>query len=363
MSRRSTGSITQKRPGVWRVVVSVGRDPITGKRARMVRTVEGTKRQAERELAGMLVDAGSPGAARSSLTVETYLLGHYLPSLQVRRRTADGYESKIRVHVLPYLGRVKLSALTAYDVARWQQKLEQAGVGAHTRRHAYRVLRQALRRAMKLGLVTHDVGEAVDPPRLPDRELEVLDVQTFNAYLDAFAGHELEALVVLAGATGMRRSELAGLTWSDVDLDEATVRVERGKHETAGGHVWIEPPKSKRSRRTIDLPSWAVEALRPLRGVGEITALSPLEITRAYRQHVEACGLPYVPLRDLRHTHATLLLEAGAPLDVVSRRLGHSGTAITDQVYVRTHREYVRQAVPFAEVIRLEDARKKQAAE
>jgi len=157
--------------------------------------------------------------------------------------------------------------------------------------------------------------------------------------LDAFAGHELEPIVVIAIAAGLRRSELAALTWTDVDFGEGTVRIWRGMHRS-GGQTYFEDPKSATSRRTVALPDWALEMLRPLRGVGPLVArdgaaMDPTSISKGFTAHMAASELPAVPLRDLRHSHATLALAAGVDPASVALRLGHSTIAVTYDYYLR----------------------------
>ena len=189
----------------------------------------------------------------------------------------------------------------------------------------------------------------MDPPKALLRDLETLSVDEVRAYLDAFSGHVLEPLVVVGIATGLRPCELFALEWRDVDLSAAEVRVRRGLHQRKS-EVWFEDPKSARSHRVVSLPAWAVDSLKPLRGLGPLipdggTHMSPIKVSRLYRRLVTSSkDLRYVPLRDLRHTHATLMLEAGVDVVVVSRRLGHSTIAITDLHYLRPKRSADRSA-------------------
>lgn len=348
MSRRRLGSIRQRGDGTWRVELSVGFDPITGERRRMSRTVHGTDVDAERELAQMLLEIGRMPAG-GNLTVRDFVEDLYKPWLadHVRRSTRAGYESKLDGHVLPRLGDVPLRELEPYVLDRWRDDLL-TKLSGRSALHVYRVLSTALNRAVKWRLIVANPLDAVDPPRAKVREIDTLTADEARSYLQAFDGHVLGPLVTIGIATGLRPCELAALTWADVDLGAATVTVSRGLHERKG-EVWFEEPKSERSRRIVSLPDWAVAALRARRGLGPISAhegthMPPTMISRLYRAHVAAAGLRYLPLRDLRHTHATLMLEAGVDVVVVSRRLGHSTIAITDAHYLRPKRSADRAA-------------------
>ena len=373
MSRRRIGTITKRPTGAWHVEVPAGRDPITGKRRRLSRDVYGSDREAERELSRLLLEAGK--VPRASLTLADYLEDMYLPSLEppkVRRRTRDEYESKLRLYVTPYIGQVKLVDLEPYTLDRWQATLAaiehptaatrkdahptMVRLSPRSRMHAYRVLHSALERAVRWRLIPANPLDAVDQPTVPRYEPDVLDADEANAYLDAFAGHVLEPIVVLALGAGLRRSELCALTWRDVDLKAGTVRIERGAHERSG-EVWTEAPKSDTSRRIVSLPSWAIAALRPYKALGPLvsengTAMRPSLVSALYVRRVAEAGLRRVPLKNLRHTHATLALESGVDLYAVSKRLGHSSPAVTDAFYLRPGRAMDEDAAAKVDTIR-----------
>lgn len=357
MSRRAVGSIRWLRDGVARVEVASGYHPVTGKRRRLSEVVHGSERDAEAALARLLLAIGK--VPEADVTVRQYLEGMYLPHVRkrVRARTADGYRSKLETHVIPVLGSTRLAALTPYQLDAW---LDGVAGSPRTRLHAYRVLSAALNAAVRWRLLDHSPLRAVEPPKVGRKRPETLSADEARQYLDAFAGHSLEPLIILALAAGLRRSELAALTWADIDLGAATVRVERGHHDH-GGEVLVEPPKSWTSARTVSLPSWAVDALRPLRGLGPIVvedgqAMPPKHVTAIYRREVDRRGLRHVQLKNLRHTHACLLLDAGVDLYTVSRRLGHSTVAVTEAYYVTPGEDADRRAADALGGLRLDAA-------
>jgi integrase len=167
-------------------------------------------------------------------------------------------------------------------------------------------------------------------------------------------GHTLFPMVSLALATGLRRGELLGLQWGDIDLDAGTLRVERSLEETKEG-LRLKSPKTKSERRNIALPSGSVDMLRALKvqqmeirlalGLGKPDAetlvfsdiegrlLKPHTISRAWRRVVAAKKLPAVTFHALRHTHASMLINAGVDILTISRRLGHSKASVTLDVY------------------------------
>lgn len=336
MSRRSAGSIQSRGEGRWLVQVTAGRDPATGKRRRLSKSLRGSKRDAERELAKLLLDVGEVDAAMTSLTVDQYLTQVWVPSLtRLRRLTVIGYESKIRGLIKPYLGASRLDAVTPYMLDRWLGDLARDGVSGHSALHAFRVLRTATRQAVRWRLLSADPTAAVTPPKAEPHDPQILSADQVNRMLDAFTGSPIEPAVVLALAAGLRRSEICGLTWNDIDFDAGTVTIRRGLHETKGGETWHEQPKSLTSRRTVSLPEWSLEVLKGSRGVGPVVTVKPTALSRMYVKHRDEHELPAIPLRDLRHTHATLALAQGVDVVAVSRRLGHSDIAVTSSYYLR----------------------------
>lgn len=340
--KRRLGSIRWIDDGVARVEVEVGQDPVTGKRRRSSETVHGTQADAERVLARLLLESGKMPSGRT-MSVSEYLEDIYFPSLKskVRKRTGAEYMAKLRLHVIPQLGHIKLTDLQPYLLDRWRDELV-AKTSGRNALHVYRAFCTALNRAVKWRLIETNCLLSVDAPKAQQRELETLTAGEASEYLKAFDGHLLEPLVLLAISTGLRPCELYALEWRDIDLKSASVRVRRGLHERSG-EVWFEPPKSARSNRTVSLPAWVVEQLRQLRKLGPLVPdgfnhMRPTKIAYRYRKQLEDSGLRYTPLRDLRHTHATLLLEAGVDIVSVSRRLGHSTIAVTDAHYLRPHR-------------------------
>ena len=348
MSKRALGSIQWRRDGVARVELQAGVDPITGTPRRMSRTVKGTEADAERALAQMLLEVGRLPAG-GKLTVKEYLLDLYLPRVRRRRETVTGYRTKIENHVIPKLGDIQLNELEPWVLEDWLAEIEQS-MSARSALNVYRVLCTALNRAVKWKRLQANPLLAVDAPKPEERDVNTLSAKDVVAYLEAFRDHRLEPLVIVAVYTGLRPCELCALSWSDIDFTAGEVRVRRGLHEEKS-ETWFEPTKSQRSKRDVTLDAGALARLKELRQIGPLVAgdgvenhARPTTIAREYRRHVKASELRYVPIRDLRHSHATLSLEAGVDVTIVSRRLGHSTVAITDAYYLRPKRSADKQA-------------------
>jgi integrase len=288
------------------------------------------------------------------LTVDAWLDEWLAGSVESRLRptTAENYATILRLYVRPAIGKVPLAKLTPEHVQRMMVALAARGdLSPTTVRAAYAVLRIALSRALKSGTVLRNVCTLVDPPAKARHELAPLTADQARAFLDNLAGDRLEALLTTAIALGMREGELLALRWQDVDLRAGTLTVmhtlTRLTHELA-------EPKTERARRTLTLPRSVVAVLQSHRvrqaeerlaagsqwqdrdlvfATSEGRALDARNVLRAYQLRLERAGLPHQRFHDLRHACATLLLEQGEELAVVSKILGHSNLATTADVY------------------------------
>ena len=216
-------------------------------------------------------------------------------------------------------------------------------------------LRAAIADALRADLVVKDVARQVELPATVRTDVTVWEPWQVGAFLDYLdsSGERLAALFHLAALRGLRRGELCGLRWQDLDLDGGSLRVAQ-QRVAVGWVVVTGAPKTKRSARTISLDSTSVEALRghKARQAAERLAagaawvdnglvfvtpngegLHPSRVTRIFPRLTAAADLPAIRLHDLRHTAASMALSAGVPLKVVSEQLGHSSVMLTADVY------------------------------
>jgi len=330
------------------VAVETEADPATGLRRQVSAGTYRTKREAEQRLAEVVAGGFERPSER---TLGAYLSEEWLPSkAELSPATRKQYSWAVD-RLVAALGKARLSGLTAQQVQVFHDRLRGEGLSSRSRQAVGKVLRMALSDAVKRGYLARNVATAVTLPN-GERQGEIL-VWTradASAFLAAVRDDRLFPVWAVALATGLRRAELCGLRWIDVDL-EAGRLVVRQSISLDGYVASVGRPKSRASVRTIGLDADTVEVLRSWhasqrRELDFVGVASPLVFTGAdgslthpqtlalqFRRAVAGTGRPDVGLQGVRHTHATMLLEAGVPLKVVSERLGHSTISITADTY------------------------------
>ena len=291
----------------------------------------------------------------SRLSVGRYLEQWLVARTAIRDNTRRDYQGSISKHIVPRLGDVPLQALTRLQVKGLYQQLAAAGLVEKSVHNVHICLRKALQDALEDGLVRRNVADRAHTKPKDRPEMKTWSADELATFLAATAQDPDLTLYQVAAATGMRRGELLGLRWRDVDLDSTRLNVRQ--QVTRQRETWgFGPPKSAKSVRTIDVDSDTVELLREeherqgfeRRAWGDVyrsdldlvfcrpdgSAEDPDVVGRRFVRHVHALPkLPAIGLHGLRHTHATLLLEEGVDVKTVSERLGHDSIQTTLELY------------------------------
>jgi integrase len=343
--------ITKRKDGRWmgrytvQTPTGTKRKPVYGR----------TYKEAEKKLAVAMGDA----ARGIVYDDENQTVGEYITQWlsdsakhAVKATSYRAYESQIRNHIVPALGKVKLSRLTpAHLQALYAAKLRE-GMKPASVRQIHAILHKALEQAVRFNLIPTNPAGKVDPPKVRQEEITPLSAEQANKLLDVTRNERdsFEALYALALTTGLRIGELLGLKWSDIDLDARRLRVSRQlQRSSQEGLIFTEPKAA--SRRTVDLPTSTVEALKrhrkrqveeTLKAGGayqdnDLVFAGPLgepigseKVTqRAFKPLLKRTGLPEIRFHDLRHTFATLLLARGVHPTYVQRALGHASVKMT----------------------------------
>ena len=354
-----------KKGSRYYAVVYEGIDPATGKPRHRWHAAGDTRKGAEKVL-GDLVKRMHDGDYRApdKITLGDYLLERWLPSKRTRVKpsTASAYERNIRLHINPNIGRIPLQKLQPEDLDELYVKLltegkrngSGGGLSAKSVRNVHATIQSALTDAARKGTVIRNVADLADPPTISrsGHSMNVWTGDQLRTFLDAIAGHDLYPLYFLASSTGMRRGELAGLPWRNVDLDTARLTVNQ-QVVSVDYKLIVDDLKTETSRRTIDLDDHTVAMLRRHRrhqleermasgrrgddgfvfAKPDGSPVHPDLISQTFERTVAQLDLTRIRLHDLRHTHATILLQQNVHPKVVSERLGHSSIAFTMTVY------------------------------
>ncbi len=348
------------------VVVYGGINRATGEGIRDWSDGFATRKEAERE-AVEIEKRKHEGSYRSPdrITLADYLNDRWLPlkKSQLSRSTFDSYRNSVRLHVEPRIGTIQLRQLQPEDLDTFYAellvdgKLNGAGGGLapKTVRNIHGMIRKALADAHRKGTVHRNVADLADPPKVRNggaKDHQVWSADELRSFLAAIEDSNWFAPIYLSANTGMRRGELLGLTWRNVELDKARLVVDQ-QLLSVGYEAEIGAPKTSTSRRTIDLDPRTVAVLRTWRRLQLEQQMSngtrndedfvfthpdggpvhPDRFSKVWDQLVAEHGVRRIRLHDLRHTHASILLKANVPVKVVSERLGHSSPAFTMTVY------------------------------
>ncbi|MFE0513036.1 tyrosine-type recombinase/integrase [Streptomyces sp. NPDC058964] len=310
------------------------------------------------------VDQGVPVPTRSAKLAEwlPYWLEHFIKP-NCKRTTFSKYAMHVRLYLVPLLGSKSLEALGPRHVRTLVAEVSRRASPA-TAKEAHRVLRTALTAACREELVTRNAASLVEAPKMPRRELSPWTLDETLTFLEHARRDPLYAAFVLAVSMGLRRGEILGLRWSDVDLEHRFLRVSK-QVQRVGGELYEDTTKSGRAR-PVPLPLICLAALRwhRLRQVEaarrkgvELSPSSyvfttrtgrpidPQNVNRSFFRITDAAGLRRIRLHDARHGCATLLTAAGVAPRVVMEILGHSQISITMDVYTHVTSDTQREAI------------------
>ena len=339
------GHITQRAKGSWSISIYLGKDPITNKKKYKWYTVKGNKKEADKFLTeklneienGILVDS-------KNMTLAEYLNYWYEQCCitKLSPTTYESYKRNIDKYIIPQLGNVKLSNLLPLQLQSFYNNLSRT-LSNTSIVYIHRILHSALNQAMKWDLVIRNVANNVEPPKKEKYKATILDSEQIAKLIDIIKDTYIYIPVMIAISTGMRRGEVLGLTWDNVDLEQSTIKVVQAIYPTKNGLV-VLPPKTKTSIRKISLPPTLVEILKEYKDncksdnnyvctLEDGSLISPSSLNHKFKQILQDNSLPSIRFHYLRHSHASLLLSQGVQAKVISERLGHSNINITMDLY------------------------------
>jgi integrase len=350
------GQIIKRSNRSYTVRIFMGNDS-NGKRVYVNNQIRGTRKDAEKYLNKALRDKDlGIFVEPASITLKEYL-DKWLDAAarpRVSKRTAEGYAGILLRYIHAPLGNKRLDKLQPLEIQKVYGDMQLRGLSARVVRHAHSVLHNALKQAVKWGLLARNPSDYVELPKVPHQERRVLSPDEAISFIKTAAKMPYGLVFEFALFTGMRPEEYLALQWSDIDFDRSTATVRRAlvQHKKSWS---FEEPKTARSRRSVFLPAQLLKKLkmhkleqakRRLKTGNQWQAFdlvfcseigTPLSIPnltyRYYRPLLAKAKLPQIRLYDLRHTCATLLLIAEENPKVVSERLGHSTIVLTLDTY------------------------------
>ena len=355
------GNITKRGKGSWRIKVELPRDPVSGKRRTHYETVKGNRKDANAKIVEIREKMNKGEYVESStVTVGTYLMSWLKAPVDLSPKTLERYSELAERQIIPHLGHIALQKLTPAHIQAWHPTLLASGgkggkpLHPRTVGHAHRLLHRALARAVIGKQVFRNVASGVSPPKVPDKEVDILNAEQITDVLAKLGDHPFHDIVVVALGTGLRRGELLALQWANVDLEAASLRVVLSVEETKSG-LRLKSPKSTASRRSVSLAPTVVQTLRDHKrrqletrlalGLGKFpddafvfaqadgSLMSPDKLSRDWCNLVISRKFPRVSFHALRHSHVSALIDGGLDVFSVSRRIGHGSAALTLEVY------------------------------
>ena len=348
--RHGEGSVFQRKDGRWVAQFYLE----TGKKKCLYRKTEKEAQVALRKALHEKEQGTLATGPQQTLKVylEQWLEQVHRPTL--RLSTYDSYRTIIHKHLIPCLGHIQLQRLTPQHVQAFYADKLKGGLSLNRVRKVHSVLRVALANAVKWNLVARNVCDVVTRPALQRYEATPLTQEQAKCLLQAVRNHKLEALLTVALVTGMRRGELLGLHWQDIDMKMGSIQIRRSVSRVAKLGLQESEPKTAKSRRRIILPAFALEVLqrhytrqqevRTKAGTQWIERdivfcnrygdyREPANLQRDFKRLLTEAELPNIRFHDLRHSAATLLLGMGVNPKIVQELLGHSTISMTMDIY------------------------------
>lgn len=338
------GQMIQQSASSWLLRVYIGRTE-DGKRRYINKTIQGSRLDANKALAKLLVgtDSGTEATTVAGLAVP-YIEEWVSNRVDITANTRMQYEHRVTKDIAPFFAAFKLGDLTPTHIERWIKWMtEERHLSPRTVRYSYVILHSALEVAVIRGHLGKHPCVKVKLPAKDHHEIEYLTPDEVQKLLEATEGSPDHPLWATLLHTGMRPQEAFALKWSDFDPKGATLTIRRARKKQGDGTYADGATKRKASNRTLGLEAYLVETLKKHRTsidpdsyLFTTTQGTPLDISNVRKRWATAlknAGVKNVTLYATRHTHATGLLLAGVNLKVVSERLGHSSIQITADTY------------------------------
>jgi integrase len=346
----------RKRGSKWSYTVDVGKDPRTGKRKQKSQSGFKTKKEAQAALAELVntVEKGNytePVKKKFKEFTMNYMENMYRN--RVKRTSYETAHNIVVTHIIPFFGDVDLNDVDQFLVHEFYQLKQKEGYSSAYVQRMHEMIRLILRVAYKWEVLHKDIASMLEPPRLIKKEMKVWTIDQVNTFLKFTKHSRYHPIYFLAAYTGMRKGEILGLTWDDVNFEERTISINKTLAHP-GKEYFLQSPKTKNSIRTIYIDDDIIKVLRKQKIKQNLEKLKyggvykehnmvfaqetgefvpPQGVNGLFARFIGQANLPRIRFHDLRHTHATILLLMGTNPKLVADRLGHSTVQITLDTY------------------------------
>ena len=350
------GNIRKRKDGRWEGRFTAGHDPVTGKQ--IFKNVLGkTQNEVKEKLKKALVEAGQVDFTKSGqYTVGTWMDTWFenVAKIKVRPSSHQTYKGYIDNHIKPSIGKIPLEKLTTMDLQKFYRKLltkgrverieskeQPKGLSAKTVRNINQVISSAMDLAVAQKIILTNPTNACELPTVEHQEMQTIPAEQLQAFLDEARATGVYEMYYIELATGLRRGELLGLKWSDIDWKNGIIKVRR-QIARVDGEIVEAPLKTKNSYRAVTISQQAIEVLRQQKAKTNDTyvfpspnggPISPDSVNNMLKRVLERAGIPKVRFHDLRHTFATIALQNGVDIKTVSGMLGHFSAGFTLDTY------------------------------
>ena len=353
------GNIRKRKDGRWEGRYTAGHDPVTGKQ--IIKNVLGkTQAEVKEKLKQSLVEAGQVDFAKSGkYTVGVWMDEWFenVAKIKVRPSSHQTYKGYIDNHIKPNIGNIPLEKLTTMDlqkfyrnlltkgrVERIESKEQPKGLSAKTVRNINQVISSAMDLAVAQKIILVNPTNACELPKVEHQEMQTIPAEQLQAFLDEARATGVYEMYYIELATGLRRGELLGLKWQDVDWKNGIIKVRR-QVARIDGEIVEAPLKTKNSYRAVTISQQAIEVLKQQKAKTKELKdpyifpspnggpISPDSVNNMLKRVLERAGIPKVRFHDLRHTFATIALQNGVDIKTVSGMLGHFSAGFTLDTY------------------------------
>lgn len=359
------GTISKRKDGRWESRLTHGKRA-DGRPRRI--TLYGKTRKDVADQLNEMLNAQNKGVlvAPDQLTFAVYLQ-KWLAGKQAagrRESTIAGYTNMVEKHLSPFIGDLRVQKLEPLHLETLYGQLRAKGLGPRMVQLSHVILYNVLKQAKRDGIVFRNVAEQVERPAVTPYEAAIWTGEQVVAFLTGIREHRWFLFYYFSVTTGMRRGELLGLQWQDIDFEESRLSIRRNL-TTAGRKVVMSEPKTRSGRRMLYLTTEALDLLKVHReaqdarssklgekwpGNGHVfvtqigTTIRPIKMSREFDQLGKKMGMPRIRLHDLRHTNASLASRQGMPIKLLSERLGHSTPGFTAKTYQHLYDDQHREA-------------------